>query len=63
MAMLKRKLIIKALLHEMPKYAVAVAKIGKTYDQAKLMYEIQKLYGQLGLYDHIIDRIKIGGIS
>lgn len=61
MAMLKQRLLIKALIHELPK--LVGRQNGKfSYSQNLLIEEMTKLYGQLGLYDHIIDRIKLGGI-
>ena len=61
MAMLKRKIIIKAFLHELPKLAAVVAR-GRNNDREKFLYEINRLYGQLGLYDHIIDKIRMGRV-
>lgn len=61
MAMLKKRLLVKALIHELPK--LVGRQCGKfTYSQNRLLDELAKLYGQLGLYDHILDKIKLGGI-
>lgn len=61
MPMLKKRMLLKALIHELPK----LVHIGRRSDKSitkPLMEELTKLYGQLGLYDHILDRIKLGGI-
>lgn len=63
MAMLKKRILIKALIHELPKLIHIGRKDGKYYySQELLMNELTKLYGQLGLYDNVMDRIKLGGI-
>lgn len=61
MPMLKRKMLLKALIHELPKLVHIGRKSDKTITKP-LIDELAKLYGQLGLYDHIIDKIKLGGI-
>lgn len=63
MAMLKKRMLVKALIHELPKLMYLGRKNGKhNYSQQLLADELTKIYGQLGLYDHIIDRIRFGGI-
>lgn len=63
MAMLKKRMLVKALIHELPKLMHIGRQNGKhNYSQKLLADELVKIYGQLGLYDHVIDRIKLGGI-
>lgn len=63
MAMLKKRMLIKALIHELPKLMYLGRKNGKhNYSQELLANELAKIYGQLWLYDGIIDRIKLGGV-
>lgn len=63
MAMLKKRMLLKALIHELPKLMLLGRQDGKhNYSQQLLVDELTKLYGQLGLYDHIMDKIRFGGI-
>lgn len=61
MTMLKNRMLLKALIHEIPGLAYCVGRqINK--DLEPLLKEVQNIYRQLGIYDNIIDRIKLGGV-
>lgn len=63
MPMLKKRMLLKALIHEIPKLIRIGRRSAKTFnDEEVLINELTKIYGQLGLYDHIMDRIRLGGI-
>lgn len=60
MAMLKRKVMIKTLLCELPKLAILINKDRKNNKSERLMYETQRLYKKIILYNNIIDNISMG---
>ena len=62
MAMLKKRKIIQALLHNMPKIAAYAARVKESI-QIQLLNEVSHLSRQLGMYDNIMERIKIGGLA
>lgn len=61
MTMLKNRALIKALIHFLPK---TFGRQNDKYNQSmdSLIDEMTKLYRQLGIYDNIIDKIKLEGI-
>ena len=62
MAMLKRRKMIQALLHEMSQIAAYAARVKESI-QIQLLNQVSHLSRQLGMYDNIIERIKIGGLA
>ena len=62
MAMLKRRKMIQALLYEMPQIAAYAARVKESI-QIQLLNQVSNLSRQLGMYDNIIERIKIGGLA
>ena len=62
MAMLKRRKMIQALVHEMPQIAAYAARVKESI-QIQLLNQVSNLSRQLGMYDNIMERIKIGGLA
>lgn len=58
MVMLRKRKMILALIHELPR--VMGRQLGTSSDQ--LMNELKFLYGQLGLYDRMIDYMIKAGV-
>ena len=62
MARLKRRKMIQALVHEMPQIAAYAARVKESI-QIQLLNQVSNLSRQLGMYDNIMERIKIGGLA
>lgn len=61
MPMLKKRMLLRALIHEIPGIGFQIGRqFGKSIEP--LIEELTNIYSQLGLYDQIIDRIRLGGI-
>ena len=62
MAMLKRRKMIQALLHEMKQIEAYAARV-KEYIKIQILNQVFHLSRQLGMYENIIKKIKIGGLA
>lgn len=61
MVMLKNRIMLRALIHAAPGLAYDIEK-QTNQDVDTVLKEIQNMYRQLGIYDNIVDRIKLGGV-
>lgn len=62
MAMLKKRLMIKAMLSEMDKMAAYITRIAKDSVEHEFITQMYYLTVKFSLYDNIIERMKIGRV-